>query len=66
MGDDKGLGIVLIGMLVVSGLSFCVGGQIGHDGRDAAIRDEAVKAGVAEYYLDANNERQFRWKAVKP
>jgi hypothetical protein len=26
---------------------------------------EAVKAGVAEYYLDANNERQFRFKEAK-
>lgn len=24
--------------------------------------DEAVKNGVAEYYLDDNNERKFRWK----
>ena len=25
-------------------------------------RDEAVKAGHAEYYLDSHNERQWRWK----
>ncbi len=25
----------------------------------------AVKAGHAEYYLDANNERQWRWKDNK-
>ncbi len=25
-------------------------------------KDEAVKAGKAEYYLDENNEKQWRWK----
>ena len=25
------------------------------------FRNEAVKHGAAEYYLDANNEKQFRW-----
>ncbi len=25
-------------------------------------QDEAVKAGKAEYYLDENNQRQWRWK----
>jgi len=25
-------------------------------------RDAAVKAGKAEYYLDADNNRQWRWK----
>ena len=24
--------------------------------------DEAIKQGHAEYYLDENNERQWRWK----
>jgi hypothetical protein len=27
---------------------------------------EAVKAGVAEYRLDENFERQFHWKTNKP
>jgi hypothetical protein len=30
-------------------------------GRDEA-EIEAVKEGVAEYYIDADNERAFRWK----
>jgi hypothetical protein len=25
------------------------------------MRDEAVKHHAAEYYLDANNDRQWRW-----
>lgn len=25
-------------------------------------RKEAIAIGVAEYYLDENNEKQFRWK----
>lgn len=25
-------------------------------------KDEAVKAGHAEYYIDKNNNKQFRWK----
>lgn len=27
-----------------------------------SIREEAVKAGAAEYYLDGSHHRQFRWK----
>lgn len=30
--------------------------------RDAVWKAEAVEAGHAEYYLDENNERQWRWK----
>ena len=26
------------------------------------MEDRAVAAGVAEYYLDADHERQWRWK----
>jgi hypothetical protein len=28
----------------------------------APAREAAVKAGKAEYYLNANNEREWRWK----
>lgn len=31
---------------------------------DSEWRDEAVKAGHAEYYLDADHNRQWRWKEV--
>ena len=29
------------------------------------IRDEAVENGVAEYYIDENNDKQFRWLKAK-
>lgn len=28
-------------------------------------RDEAIEAGVGEYYLDENHDKQFRWKPGK-
>lgn len=28
-------------------------------------RAEAVRVGVAEYYLDSQNNRQWRWKLVE-
>ena len=31
------------------------------NGEEATIK-EAVKAGKAEYYLDADNNKQWRWK----
>lgn len=27
-----------------------------------AVRDEAVDAGVAEYYIDSAHDKAFRWK----
>lgn len=27
-----------------------------------SMREEAIRAGHAEYYLDASNQRQWRWK----
>jgi len=26
------------------------------------LKNDAIQHGVAEYYLDANNNKQFRWK----
>lgn len=34
----------------------------GSEDRAKLIGDFAVIAGKAEYYLDENNERQWRWK----
>lgn len=31
-----------------------------------SFQDDAVKHGHAEFYLDANNERQWRWKDNQP
>lgn len=30
-----------------------------------SIKEDAVKNGVAEYYLDENHEKQFRWRGEK-
>ena len=44
-------------MLVVMGIAL--------DYKRNRMRNEAVKAKVAEYYLDDNNEKQFRYKECK-
>ena len=36
-------------------MGFCLGGKL-------VSKDDAVKEGKAEYYLDGKNERQWRWK----
>ena len=41
--------------------SFVLGGCIA----DAGNREAAVKANHAEFYIDENNSRQWRWKEVK-
>ena len=43
-------------------LIFALGLQVGLYRGMAYTRDLAVKNNVAEYYLDDNHERQFRWK----
>jgi hypothetical protein len=58
---DDGIlsGVIAILVLVtICGLSFCIGQASG----TGLAHEEAVKAGKAEYYLDANNQRQWRWK----
>jgi hypothetical protein len=32
-----------------------------HCGRES-LQNEAIKAGKAEFYLDPNNDKQWRWK----
>lgn len=51
-------------MLLCFAMGFCVAMTIATTfGR--RIEEEAVKAGHAEYYLDQNNQRQWRWKEIK-
>lgn len=42
----------------VVGIFVCLAGM---DGAYSEARSEAVEAGHAEYYLDEDNERQWRW-----
>jgi hypothetical protein len=39
---------------------------IGNDMGIESMELKAIKAGVAEYRLDENFERQFHWKTNKP
>jgi hypothetical protein len=39
---------------------------IGNDSGIESKERQAIKAGVAEYRLDENFERQFHWKTNKP
>jgi hypothetical protein len=55
---------VPIAILVVV-LVFLVYG-LGKTEGELAMELEAIKAGVAEYRLDENFERQFHWKTNKP
>jgi hypothetical protein len=49
-------------------ISFLLGGIIGFGlpWRVSAIKEDAIKAGVAEYYIDQKNQKSFRWKGVNP
>lgn len=69
MSDDNTTPDWLVGCLILISLSVgVIGGWMSGSG-DAAIRfrDDAVKRGVAEYYLDANNNnnKQWCWKEAK-
>jgi len=46
-------------------LAFCIGGSEGDRFARESMQDEAVRAGHAEYYLDKDNNRQWRWKECK-
>jgi len=60
-------GIVLFILLGVCafGLGFVLGLGSGEIQGKRLANKEAVKANVAEYYLDSNYEKQFRYKEVK-
>lgn len=53
--------LAAIGILLALFAAFMVGGSIAHDGTENGWRDKAVSHHAAEYYLDANHNRQFRW-----
>ena len=45
-------------LLVVASVAMLLGLETGR----REIRQEAVEAGHAEYYIDDNNDRRWRWK----
>lgn len=49
---------VFMMVMVLAIASYLTGALIA----DFGFKNSAVKAGKAEYYLDAKNERQWRWK----
>ncbi len=51
-------GIGVGGLMIVATLWLCPMGNV-------FSREEAVRVGHAEYYLDAKHERQWRWKEIK-
>ena len=58
--DDDFIQGLLIGMLIaafIAGMAWMT-----FPYKEKHYHDEAVKAGHAEYYLDANHDKQFRWK----
>ena len=48
---------LLTGMLSIITFVLATGGK-----PRSVFQDEAVKSGHAEYYLDENNNKQWRWK----
>lgn len=52
------IAVVLFGML----LGFGIGTWWSSDKQLKADKDAAVESGRAEYYLDINNTKQWRWK----
>jgi hypothetical protein len=54
-----GLFIVAIVAIIVSVFSF---GMLMFGESASDIREEAIENGHAEYHLDDNNDKQFRWK----
>lgn len=56
--DRTAATIAIVGF---SAAAFCSGFIIGVVLLSERLRDEAVSAGVAEYYLDADHNRQWRW-----
>lgn len=59
MSDDEG-SVFMAGFFICFLLSLLV--FLGYIfAKDGWSKDEAVKHKAAEYYLDTNNVRQFRW-----
>lgn len=64
MSDEATLMETIAFWICVGFISFCLV-MLGRSCTKDDIRmiqEEAVKTGHAEFYLDQNNERQWRWK----
>lgn len=62
MTQDE-FGMLMFGViagLAVFAAGFLIGCISAND--ECSIHEDAVENGVGEYYLDKDNERQFRWK----
>jgi hypothetical protein len=46
-------------------LAFFFGWVCGSEKNGKSMQSKAIQQNCAEYYLDANNEKQFRWKTNK-
>lgn len=57
-GDIAGFAVIVV-VAAIFVLGIFVAG-IDHGAK--RMREEAVAVGVAEYYLDDDNERQWRWR----
>lgn len=53
--EDVGIGFLLGITVSIIFVGFTLGDQ-------GSLKAEAVEAGHAEYYLDENHDRQWRWK----
>ena len=59
MSDDLAAGMIALFAIIAFGVGmFC-----GSCTQRNQCTDEAVKIGHAEYYLDSEHNRQWRWKA---
>jgi len=52
--------ILIIAIISAAGFGY-IGFSIGSVEQIEAIRSQAIDVGAAEYYLDENHEKQFRW-----
>jgi hypothetical protein len=57
---SDGIPELICGALLLAG--FIAIPFITHGIGERDVRKEAVKAGVAEYYLDDHHSKQFRWR----
>lgn len=64
---EEGIAICVV-IVVFVGVLICFYNLGSNDGEEVGqneVRAEAVKAGVAEYYIDEKNEKAFRFKIEK-
>lgn len=59
--------VCIVSVYCFAGMTLCIGSMIGcgleYNWEKERIQNEAVKHHAAEYYLDENHARQFRWLA---